>query len=249
MKSSISVTNRKHIASFRIAGLMLAIAPLWLMLATAYTSANAQPVKIFGPTSVPALSVIFGPDNVLSAAELAELSTNGASQAMPAVKAMSFSPASGQVFELSATGLVTCCDTTNMPFTGPDGRGYGSNISSLGSISGYMGPFFALAGVFTNGSPSGSPPADYSYGGGTEPATFSPQLNQVFFIGDGTNTNSGSLQQFIVLANATELWLGFADAFGFAGPPAGYGDNAGSLIVSGTLLKARLRWPPIYSCG
>ena len=71
--TNICVTNRKQTASFSIAGLMLAIAPLWLMLATAYTSANAQPVKSFGPTSVPASSVIFGPDNVLSAAELAEL--------------------------------------------------------------------------------------------------------------------------------------------------------------------------------
>jgi Domain of unknown function DUF11 len=236
MKSSISVTNRKHIASFRIASWLPAIAPLWLMLATACTSANAQAVKSFGPTSVPAVSVIFGPDNVLSAAELAELSTNGCSQPMPAVKAMSFSPAPGQVFELSATGLVTF-DTMTTPYRGPDGPGTWSNISSLESISGYEGPVFGLVGVFTNGSPSGPPPADYSYGGGTEPATFSPQLNQVFFIGDGTNSNSGSLQLFIVPANATELWLGFADAIDFAGPPEAYGDNAGSLIVSGTLFQ------------
>jgi hypothetical protein len=40
MKSSICITNRKQTASFRIAGLMLAIAPLWLMLAN--TSAHAQ---------------------------------------------------------------------------------------------------------------------------------------------------------------------------------------------------------------
>ncbi len=233
MKSSTYVVNRN-------VSLLLTIAPLWLILATAYTSANAQPVKSFGPTSVPAVSVIFGPDNVLSAAELAELSSNpGGSQAVPAVKAMSFSPAPGQLFEFSATGLVNCCSTAiGQPDTGPDGFGYGSNISSLGSISGYEGPAFALAGVFTNGSPSGSPPADYGYGGGTEPTTFSPQLNQVFFIGDGINSNSGSPQRFIVPANATELWLGFADAFGFTGPPAAYGDNVGSLIVSGTLFQS-----------
>jgi Domain of unknown function DUF11 len=237
MKSSISVTNRKHIASFRIASWLLAIAPLWLMLATANTSAHAQSVKSFGPTSVPGNSVIFGPDNVLSAAELAALgSCCGPSPgyAVPAVKAMSFSPAPGQVFELSATGLVGCCGTAD---SGPDGLGYGSNIFSLGSISGYEGPALGLTGVFTNGSPSGSPPADYSYGGGTEPATFSPQLNQVFFIGDGINSNSGALQLFIVPANATELWLGFGDAGSFTGPPGAYGDNPGSLIVSGTLFQ------------
>jgi len=40
--SNIRVTNRKQTASFRIAGLMLAIAPLWLMLAAANVSLNAQ---------------------------------------------------------------------------------------------------------------------------------------------------------------------------------------------------------------
>ena len=40
--SNICVTNRKQTASFRIASLMLAIAPLWLMLAAANTSAHAQ---------------------------------------------------------------------------------------------------------------------------------------------------------------------------------------------------------------
>ena len=37
-----SITHRKQTASFRIAGSMLAIAPLWLMLAAANTSAYAQ---------------------------------------------------------------------------------------------------------------------------------------------------------------------------------------------------------------
>ena len=42
MKPPICVTNRKQTASFSIAGLMLAIAPLWLMLAVANTPARAQ---------------------------------------------------------------------------------------------------------------------------------------------------------------------------------------------------------------
>ena len=37
-----TLTQRKQTASFRIAGSMLAIAPLWLMLAAANTSACAQ---------------------------------------------------------------------------------------------------------------------------------------------------------------------------------------------------------------
>ncbi len=41
--TNICVTNRKQTASFSIAGLMLAIAPLWLMLAAADTSAQLRP--------------------------------------------------------------------------------------------------------------------------------------------------------------------------------------------------------------
>ena len=67
---------------------------------------------------------------------------------------------------------------------------------------------------------------------------FRRSSTRCFFIGDGINSNSGSPQRFIVPANATELWLGFADAIDFTGPPAAYGDNVGSLIVSGTLFQS-----------
>ena len=40
--TNICVTNRKQTASFSIAGLMLAIAPLWLMLAAANTSPSSD---------------------------------------------------------------------------------------------------------------------------------------------------------------------------------------------------------------
>jgi outer membrane protein assembly factor BamB len=42
MKFPLCVTRKKQTASFRMVGLMLAIAPLWLMLATANTSMHAQ---------------------------------------------------------------------------------------------------------------------------------------------------------------------------------------------------------------
>ena len=50
--TNICVTNRKQTASFSIAGLMLAIAPLWLMLAAANTSAQAQNVVTRGLDAV-----------------------------------------------------------------------------------------------------------------------------------------------------------------------------------------------------
>jgi hypothetical protein len=56
--TNIFVTNRKQTASFRMVGLMLAIAPLWLMLAIATTSAHAQ------TTSSPADWTQFHRDNM-----------------------------------------------------------------------------------------------------------------------------------------------------------------------------------------
>ena len=61
-------------------------------------------------------------------------------------------------------------------------------------------------------------------------------VGQTFFIGDGM-TPSGLQQRFIVPPNATRLYLGFADAFSFQGPPGAYGDNTGGLSVTLTQAK------------
>ena len=69
----------------------------------------------------------------------------------------------------SASGLVGCCSVADI---GPDGySGSLSNLESLGSISGYQGTIFALAGVFTNGKPQGAAPGDYNYSLGFGQAT------------------------------------------------------------------------------
>ncbi|HME68245.1 MAG TPA: hypothetical protein VKM54_00015 [Myxococcota bacterium] len=47
-------------------------------------------------------------------------------------------------------------------------------------------------------------------------SSLSPLLKQPFFIGDGlTGNGSGSVQQFIVPAGATRLFLASGDAFGW----------------------------------
>jgi hypothetical protein len=56
MKSSNSITNWKQTASFRIASLMLAIAPLWMMLARARASGYAQMSPDISTTSMPSPS-------------------------------------------------------------------------------------------------------------------------------------------------------------------------------------------------
>ena len=54
----------------------------------------------------------------------------------------------------------------------------------------------------------------------------SPQLRQVFFVGDGrTGTGSGTVQQFVVPAGATRLFLASSDGIG-----ANY-NNFGSFAV------------------
>jgi len=65
MKSPISVPNRKQTASFRIANLILAIAPLWLMLAAANTSAQtSNNVSSSTTTTSPASDTVLGVGNV-----------------------------------------------------------------------------------------------------------------------------------------------------------------------------------------
>lgn len=203
-----------------------------LCLLSLSTLVCATPVS-FGPITVPGNAVIFDPGSVLSASTLAGLGSNGSLGAVPAILAATFNLGTVQSFTFSASGEVGCCSSINI---GPDGYSGTSDINSLLSISGYDGPPLALVGVFTNGSLYGSAPAAYSYSSGVGQLSYSTVLDQVFFIGDGlTGTGTGSTQTFYVAAGATELWLGFADAAGFTGSPGDYGDNPGSLTVSGTL--------------
>jgi phosphatidylserine/phosphatidylglycerophosphate/cardiolipin synthase-like enzyme len=118
----------------------------------------------------------------------------------------------------------------------PSGNGLsGSNLSSFGGISGYIGPQGALTGVFLDDSiPAAGPPPtlDFSPAGlGIDFTTLSPALGQVFYIGDGI-TGGGDFQQFVAPAGATRLFLGIPDGFGFTGAPGAYDDNDGSYQIS-----------------
>src|SRR5665213_2453486 len=144
----------------------------------------------FGPVTVPATAAIFDPDGAITTSNLSKLG------ATPAVEALSFTAGPGRVFTFTASGKVG--SFAPPPNIGPDGAGSSVNITSLGSISGFaFAVGFPLVGVFTNGAPTGPAPANYNYAGGAAQATFAPQLNQVFFIGDGlTGTGSGPQQTF-----------------------------------------------------
>ncbi len=117
-----------------------------------------------------------------------------------------------------------------------------TNFDSIGPLSGYHLTDFtgAMAGVFLEDNlPTSAPPAlrfyvsNSSQGGiPTSTQTLSPEIGQVFFIGDGlTGSGSGSLQVFAVPPTATHLYLGYVDNCRAPGNtiPGCYSDNSGSI--------------------
>lgn len=135
-----------------------------------------------------------------------------------------------------AVGGVNFFNGFGPPYFGPGGNGVsGSNLWSLGGLSGYIGPQGPLAGVFLDDTiPSAGPaPAtlDFSPSGlGIDFLGLSPQLGQIFYIGDGV-TSGSAFQEFIAPAGATRLFLGIPDGWGFIGAPGYYDDNDGSYRV------------------
>ena len=87
-------------------------------------------------------------------------------------------------------------------------------------------PLNAMMGIFLdNSTPSSTamaPSLDFSTPASRDFTTLSPQLKQVFFIGDGL-TSTGKLQSFVAPAGATRLYIGTMDMYGW------WWDNTGSL--------------------
>jgi len=154
----------------------------------------------------------------------------------------------GQVLTFSATGSTSVDDSC---YAGPDGGCYTDQSSFSPAPAGgtypndfYNGSADALIGVFRNDSATLPPNntsggyvvptgfvtgLDYQANGGANQqlSSYSPALNQIFFIGDGlTGTGSGTIQQFIVPAGATSLYLAVADSVGASN------NNLGSLNVT-----------------
>ena len=125
-------------------------------------------------------------------------------------------PGSGVTF--TVTGSVD--NTGAPPSLSPDGSGLFSTSSNNG-IAGATWPINALVGVFLDASQpdSTAAPAGLDFSGcgvGTSFTTLSPALKQAFFIGDGlTGTGTGSVQNFVVPAGATRLFLGTSDGVGW----------------------------------
>jgi hypothetical protein len=136
----------------------------------------------------------------------------------------------GTSLTFSASGHVSHCPAGSFCFglSDPDGA-RGQVTSHWGGpehgIADVVAPFDALVGVFLGSeSPDASAapaPLDFSTPESLEYLVLSPQLKQVFFIGDGA-TSLGATQQVVVPAGATRLFLGTIDLFGWANNVGGY---------------------------
>jgi len=92
------------------------------------------------------------------------------------------------------------------------------------------GPGNSLVGVYLNDSVPGSTGTaapstlDFSTDASRSFTTLSPQLNQIFFIGDGRD-DSGQVQNFVVPAGATRLFIATWDSYE-------WNNNIGSFTVT-----------------
>jgi hypothetical protein len=108
----------------------------------------------------------------------------------------------------------------------------------------YQGPATALIGVFL---PSGVTNVDegptsfnYNYAGLQNLSNYYPQLNQIFFIGDGSTTGA-VVQSFYAPAGAVTLYLAVADSIG------GSGNNIGGFAVTYTDAVATVPEPESWA--
>jgi hypothetical protein len=141
------------------------------------------------------------------------LHPNGESPAQ--LTGMSITPGTSLTFDaIAGTGQHGPTQTV----VGPDGNTAKIQTHKAGaehSKSSLSAPIDAVVGVFLDDNvPSGSPPAnlDFTTSTSRDFTSLSPQLKQVFFIGDG-KTSAGEVQHFAVPDGATRLFIGKMDGY------------------------------------
>lgn len=113
-----------------------------------------------------------------------------------------------------------------------DADGLGPYTTAVGSSKGLSGikhtkKCMFVVGVFINKYiVPDNDPVDVDFSDKENYTFWGPDLNQVFFIGDGKD-NKNRQQVILIPTDAEKLYLGFADAL--SGPPGSYGDNIGSI--------------------
>jgi hypothetical protein len=119
---------------------------------------------------------------------------------------------------------------------GPNGAELARHLKGAEhGIAGAIAPMDALMGVFLSDERPDRSKAprslDYRVNRG-DISSSSPQLKQVFFIGDG-KTSSGALRRYLVPAKATRLYLGVIDGYE-------WNKNSGSFTVTVAIERDRV---------
>jgi hypothetical protein len=207
------------------------------------------PALAFADSTVNGSTTVNATDNIYASGSQSALITNCVSVGYCGAGGQGTLPGSitlngANYVTVSASGLISL-DGNDQLFNDPDGYYNGSPAYSLPapnytssnagfeSISGITAPGAGyLVGVFVGaGGPSGLAPAslDYTASGSESQTSYSPLLDQTFFIGDGlTGDGTGTAQEFNVPTGATELYLGISDACFFQGAPSCYQGNDGA---------------------
>ena len=132
----------------------------------------------------------------------------------------------GWMLSFTATGSVGYQGGVSDPADGDTNLFIWRHCGSENGIANVFAPADALLGVFLDDTQPDSSAAPSPFSASITNAIFTPDLKQPFFIGDGlTDTGSGSVQQFIVPAGATRLFLGTMDG-------EGWYNNVGSFSVT-----------------
>ena len=140
----------------------------------------------------------------------------------------------GKVTFPSVEGDVSACSGCE-PET-PDGGNMSFGSTGITAFNGIAGVSFAdrtlfVVGVFVgDDQPTQPDDAVVDLSDADDKPTQEPALGEPFFVGDG-ETADGDAQEVVVPDDATTLYLGFADAYGFYGTPGAYGDNSGTVDI------------------
>jgi len=130
------------------------------------------------------------------------------------------------------SGEVQCCSGATQ--NNADGGTFGLGKTQLNELDGLSGirldKTMFLVGVFLSEQISATAPATLDFNDMTGFDRLNPALQQIFFIGDGRNTQNVP-QHFNIPQGATRLFLGFADG-NEQGQVGFYNDNLGLLNVN-----------------
>jgi hypothetical protein len=138
----------------------------------------------------------------------------------PQVSGVPITPGSSMTFDGINGGANNDYTFTNLYTADGDTGNLATNtVGNEHGIANLTAPINSLLGVFLNntvpgssGAPSTPADLDFSTDSSRSFQTLSPQLNQIFFIGDGRDDN-GDVQQFVVPAGATRLYIATMDDY------------------------------------